>query len=205
MITTNGLLETGVRGVKAFQSALATSSHNITNSQTVGYNRQRVNLDATAAFAGVPGMTGTGVEIGSIVRLRSGVLDVNIRNQNGEVSRYDQLASSLDTMQGILGDATNGQISDSLTKFFNAWQELSANPESLPSRQMVLSNAQSLTDAFRNASGRLDEVAIMLRSVDGEDLTGQEILDCVSDLLMLESSFDYPCPAPGEPTEDYDA
>ena len=40
-----------------------------------------------------------------------------------------------------------------------------------------------------DASGRLDEVAFMVRTVDGSDLTSQEIIDAISDLLIDEPAF----------------
>ena len=38
-------------------------------------------------------------------------------------------------------------------------------------------------------SGSLDEVAFVIRSEDGGDLTSQEIIDAVSDLLIDEPMF----------------
>lgn len=38
-------------------------------------------------------------------------------------------------------------------------------------------------------TGRLDEIAIVVRTVDGADLTSQEILDAVSDMLIDEPAF----------------
>ena len=46
-------LETSKRGLFTQQSALYTTGHNISNANTLGYSRQRVNMEATAGFPGV--------------------------------------------------------------------------------------------------------------------------------------------------------
>ncbi len=75
-------LETSKRGLFTQQSALYTTGHNISNANTLGYSRQRVNMEATAGFPGVglnagtmPGFLGTGVEAGSIQRIRDCFVD----------------------------------------------------------------------------------------------------------------------------------
>ena len=46
-------LETSKRGMFTQQSALYTTGHNISNANTIGYSRQRVNMEATAGFPGI--------------------------------------------------------------------------------------------------------------------------------------------------------
>ena len=46
-------LETNKRGLFTQQSALYTTGHNISNANTLGYSRQRVNMQATAGFPGI--------------------------------------------------------------------------------------------------------------------------------------------------------
>ena len=77
-------LETSKRGLFTQQSALYTTGHNISNANTLGYSRQRVNMEATAGFPGVglnagtmPGFLGTGVQAGSIQRIRDAFVDHN--------------------------------------------------------------------------------------------------------------------------------
>ena len=60
-------LEASKRGLFVQQTALYTTGHNISNANTLGYSRQRVNMQATPGFptAGLnqptyPGHLGTG-------------------------------------------------------------------------------------------------------------------------------------------------
>ena len=43
-------LETSKRGLFTQQTALYTTGHNISNANTLGYSRQRVNMEATLDF-----------------------------------------------------------------------------------------------------------------------------------------------------------
>lgn len=52
-------LETNKRGLYTQQSALYTTGHNIANANTLGYSRQRVNMESTSGFPGIGLNTGT--------------------------------------------------------------------------------------------------------------------------------------------------
>lgn len=78
-------LEASKRGLFTQQTALYTTGHNISNANTLGYSRQRVNMQATPGFptAGLnspyyPGHLGTGVEATSIQRIRDELLIASI-------------------------------------------------------------------------------------------------------------------------------
>ena len=85
MVSTFHGLEMAKRALNAQQSALYTTSHNISNANTVGYTRQRVNfeqmnsLSASREPGGVVSGVGSGVEAGSIERIRDQFLDTQFR------------------------------------------------------------------------------------------------------------------------------
>jgi len=59
----SNMLTTGASGLLAFQSALTTISHNISNSSTPGYTRQTVGLAANLADSTGFGWIGNGVSV----------------------------------------------------------------------------------------------------------------------------------------------
>jgi len=85
-----GSLGTATRGMTANQAALQTSSHNIANTNTDGYSRQRVNLQAEASYhlAGV-GSIGMGVKVGSVERIVDDFVIGQVRNANSTYTYYD--------------------------------------------------------------------------------------------------------------------
>ena len=67
-----GTLNIGRSGMTAAQTAVTTTSHNISNLNTEGYSRQRVNL-VTARAESVTGygQVGSGTLVDSITRIRN--------------------------------------------------------------------------------------------------------------------------------------
>ena len=81
-------LEASKRGLFTQQSALYTTGHNISNANTDGYSRQRVNMEATLGYPGTgltapktPGYIGTGVQAQSVQRIRDSFIDTQFRQE----------------------------------------------------------------------------------------------------------------------------
>ena len=70
-------LSIGVSGLLAFQRALGTTSQNISNANTPGYSRQRVDLVTRAPQFSGSGFVGQGVTTGGINR----IIDESINRQ----------------------------------------------------------------------------------------------------------------------------
>jgi len=59
----------GVSGLLAFQQSLGTVSHNISNSTTEGFSRQRVGLTTRVPENTGAGFFGTGVRVDNVTRV----------------------------------------------------------------------------------------------------------------------------------------
>src|SRR6478672_2643834 len=108
MVSTFHGLETARRGLNTQQSALYTTGHNISNANTPGYSRQRVNFETTTPFPGVgmnapkiPGQMGTGVQAGSIQRIRDQFSDKQFRDENNKLGYWGARAGALERMEEI--------------------------------------------------------------------------------------------------------
>ena len=90
------MLNVAVSGLRAFQRALETTSHNIANVSTPGYSRQRAEFQTRTA-AGRPdaGWVGTGVETATQVRrVYDQFLAQQARSSSGtSLARLDAFAS----------------------------------------------------------------------------------------------------------------
>jgi flagellar hook-associated protein 1 FlgK len=153
------LLSTGVSGLLAFQRGLATTSQNIANAATEGYSRQRIELDARDPRPFGSGFVGTGVDVTTIRRL----LDQFAVNQwrasssdLGRLSAYSELAGRVDSLLA----SPDGGLPATLQAFFAAWQEVANNPSSSTARQLLLSQAASVSDRFRATIQRIDQLEV---------------------------------------------
>ncbi|MDR1468902.1 MAG: flagellar hook-associated protein FlgK [Spirochaetaceae bacterium] len=148
-------LEIGKRGVMAHETALGTTGHNLTNASTEGYSRQRVEFKAMDPIylpalnrAETPGQIGQGVVVDRIERVRDQLLDGRIvaeASGEGYWTARDQYVRQLDQMYLEPGESS---IRSKMDQFWDAWQELAANPADSAPREAVVTRGQTLTDAI---------------------------------------------------------
>lgn len=154
---TTGILGTAITGLKAFQRSLDTTSHNIANVNTEGYSRQRVELGTMPAQYTGAGYVGNGVKIENIARVYDQFINNQLRSSTsafGEADRYRQLTEQVDN---LLADPTTG-MSPAIKNFFNAVNEVADDPSSIPARQVLLSEAEILTQRFGTMNGRFEQL-----------------------------------------------
>lgn len=151
------LLGTAVSGLLAYQRALNTTSHNITNVNTAGYSRQRVELSSASPQYIGGNYVGSGVDVQNVRRVYDEFLGAQVRGTTSMASQHDatyELAVQIDNM---LADPAAG-LSPALQSFFNAVQDLASDPTSTPARQVVLSEGESLVARFNDLFSRLDDL-----------------------------------------------
>ena len=143
-------LETSKRGLFTQQSALYTTGHNISNANTLGYSRQRVNMEATGGFPGVglnagtmPGFLGTGVQAGSIQRIRDGFVDHQYRQESNKLGYWDSKSNALSQMEDVLNEPSAYGLQKTLSEFWQSLQDLAVNPENGGARAVVVERGVS--------------------------------------------------------------
>jgi flagellar hook-associated protein 1 FlgK len=148
-------LETARRGMFTQQSALYTTGHNISNANTPGYSRQRINFTQTTPYPSVgmnrphlPGQMGTGVEAGSVQRIRESFLDVQFRTENTKMGYYGAMSESLTKMEEIMNEPSESGLHSTLEKFWNALQDLSSHTENTGARDVVAASGQMVADTL---------------------------------------------------------
>ena len=150
-------LSTGVSGLLAFQRALNTTSHNISNVSTDGYSRQRVLMGTRPAQAYGNGWVGQGVNVQTTQRVYDSFVAAQTRSTASNLEHLDIYASNAERLNNMFGDSSTG-LSATLQKFVNAFQSVANSPASVPARQVLLSEANTLQQRLKFFSGRLDEI-----------------------------------------------
>lgn len=149
------ILNTSLTGLRAFQNALATTSHNIANVNTEGYSRQRVNFGTMPAENVGVGYIGRGVQPEGIVRVLDQYRVDQLRGNVTEQARLETFNGLAGGIDSLLADPDSG-LSQPLQDFFAALQTVADSPASVPARQVLLSQANVLADRFGTLSERLD-------------------------------------------------
>ncbi|MGB3622398.1 MAG: flagellar hook-associated protein FlgK [Ketobacter sp.] len=150
-------------GLRASQSSLATTSHNIVNVDTEGYSRQTTGLGTRPAQFSGGSFFGQGVDVNSIARVSNQYVVDQVRRDTSTFNSADAFydyAVRIDQMLG--GDAT--AITPSLQKFFDSMEGLTNDPSSIASRQALLSSGQALVARFNNVYDQVSQANATLNT-----------------------------------------
>lgn len=134
---------------------LDVTNHNVANSATPGFSRQRADLQQQVALG-----RGIGVEMIGTDRLRNRYLDNEYRNLAANGASWSVRQDGLDRVERAVGVAGSGGIADAMGEFYDALSQLADNPDSMPHRAGVRAAAQALTDLIRQAADSLDEAVV---------------------------------------------
>ena len=158
MSTFHGL-EMAKQALYAQQSALYTTGHNISNANTEGYSRQRVNFNTMQPFPSgsrnrpqMPGQMGTGVEIGAIQRVRNNFLDYQFRAENSKSGYWDTRSDALGRLEELLNEPSDSGLSKTMDQFWDSLQELAANPDNSGARSVVAHRGFAVAETFNHLS-----------------------------------------------------
>lgn len=164
MSTFHGL-EMARRALSVQQAALYTTGHNISNANTKGFSRQRVDFQTSLPYPAVgrnrpqiPGQVGTGVDIGAITRVRNDFLDKQFRAENSRVGFWDAQANALYRMEELLNEPSKTGLSHTMTEFWQSLQDLSVNPESGGARAVVAQRGLAVAETFGHLSETLQTI-----------------------------------------------
>lgn len=165
MVSTFHGLETARRALSTQQTAIQTTGHNIANASTPGYSRQRVNFSQTEAYPGssfikpqIPGQIGTGVEAGSIQRIREDFLDLQYRGENNKFGYWDARSEALAKMEEVMNEPSDTGLNVAIDRFWQSLQDLAVNPDNSGARAVVRERGIALSNTFNYLSTSLNSI-----------------------------------------------
>lgn len=148
------LFRVGLTGLRAAQTNLSVTGHNISNVNTPGYSRQTTVQAANPAGSTGAGFIGKGASIVDIQRISNQFLTNQLwssTNRNSDVQAFQSQIEELNNL--LAGEATG--ITPGLQKVFDALQTAVEDPANLPARQLLLSEAESLAARFNTVQQSL--------------------------------------------------
>ncbi|MGO4538679.1 flagellar hook-associated protein FlgK [Paenibacillus sp. 2TAB19] len=183
-------LETAKRGLFTQQAAINTVGHNISNANTEGYSRQKVNMVAARPIEAygmnrsiAPGQLGTGVEFTSITRIRNAFLDEQYREQSQSLGSLSIQSDTLSKLEGYVNEPSDTGIRTVLENFWSSWSDLSKDPENVTGREILQENAKALVETFNELSRQLSDLdADLTENVDVKVTEANSLLQTISSL-----------------------
>jgi flagellar hook-associated protein 1 len=164
------ILNTSISGLLAFQQALSVTSNNVSNAATPGYSVQKINLAEALGQGTGSGYIGAGVNVQSITRSYDETLAAQVRNSNSNYQAFNTVATQAGQIDNLLSDTKTG-LTATLQSFINALQSVSTSPSSTAQRQVLLSNAQSLTQELQNFQTQINGYSRNLEQQIGTTVT----------------------------------
>ncbi len=186
------ILGIGLSGLNAAQAGLVTTGHNISNASTPGFNRQQVVQTSNLPQGGGNGFFGQGVSVNTVRRLYSDVLSSQVTQAQSQGSQIDAYNAQIQQLSSMLGDPSSG-LAPALANFFGGVADVASHPESVPSRQALLSSANTLTASFRDIDQQMAQMGTNINSgitgsVNAINSYAKQIAELNQSILTTESS-----------------
>lgn len=148
-------LHTALSGIRAARVGMDTTAHNVSNANTEGYTRQRVELATSYPSQTAVGKLGTGVSVTDIARIRDTFLDQRVRSDLATGGELDVRADLLARTEALFGEPEDGLTAE-LNELWASFEELSLRPDDRATRRQVVSALQSLEARVHQVAGGLE-------------------------------------------------
>lgn len=195
-------LEMGRRALQTQQKALDVTGHNIANSNTEGYTRQRATIQATAPYtypgynrATGPGQLGTGVEVTEIKRIRDTFIDGQFRQENAPTGEWEIRQGVLAQLESIFNEPSDTSIRSVMTQFWADLQTLANRSDDGAARKVVRQRGMDLASTFNSVDQQLASLqqnldANLKIKVSDVNNVSQQIYDLNKQIVKVESLGD---------------
>lgn len=186
-------------GLFVNERGLYVTGHNISNVNTPGYVRQQAMI-TTGPYQSEPAkygvyQLGLGADIQQIRQIRHSFLDNIYRQENTNLGYWEARNKTFQDVQAILGEPMGVGLQGVMNQFWDSWQELSKEPDSLTVRALVRQRGQALVHHINHLGTQLDKLQsdlnseVRVRIDEVNDITRQ-IAKLNSAIIQAEVSGD---------------
>lgn len=160
-------LGSAYRGMAAAQAALNTMGNNVANANTDGYSRQRVDLTASTSIQEVSMNTsvslaqvGAGVDIQQISRIRDDFLEQKVRAETSTLGANQTVQEQVNLVEAQFQEPGDSGLNSVMTGYFNSWDELAAQPESVSARSQVREQGLAVANTLNSLNRNLTRMRV---------------------------------------------
>ncbi|WP_221794712.1 flagellar hook-associated protein FlgK [Oceanobacter mangrovi] len=155
------ILSIAISGLQSQQTALSVTGNNISNAGTEGYSRQTVSFSENSSQYLAGNWLGSGVSVDSVSRIYDQYLTEQMWQDSTEYNYYNTMSDYAGRVDSLLADSTTG-VQPGLEAMFTALQAVVDDPSSISTREVLLTEAGSLTDRFAVVSDQLYALNTMI-------------------------------------------
>ena len=147
MSSISSSMNTTLSALQAQQAAIAVTSNNIANANTEGYTRQEVVISTSSS--------GTTT---SSKRIYDRFVTNQVNSANKDLGEYKAKSKYLDSIEVIFDESEGSGLSETMSDFWSAWQDLVDTPSGASERSALASAADTLADLFNGMSSDLGDI-----------------------------------------------
>lgn len=148
-------------GLSASQQALNVTGQNITNINTAGYTRQKldqVSLNLTGFSNTSDARVGYGVLVTGVSQVRDPYLDIRFRNTIAKVGEADVKVASLSELEDVFDEVAKTGLQDAFTDLTSYLNKLSSNAGDNEFDNMVRSSCDALCQLINQYANQVTEI-----------------------------------------------
>lgn len=183
------------QGLDAARANLQVTGQNMTNSESIGYTRQRVDTYArgvgsrSSKYATSPdGYIGEGVVIAGVRQMRDPYLDNRYRREHPQAGEAVAQLDALKDLETVFGKITDEGFANAFSGLLTQLRELAKTPTDPVAGKLVKTQATILTQIF-------NETAHRIKTIKSDQLEGlkegsiTDINDALSEIANLNKEI----------------
>ena len=155
-------LGVGAGALSAAQRALDVTGQNISNANTAGYSRQRVDQVAAGGSV-VPALwsrsasPADGVVVTGITRIRDEFAEARALSAQGDLSHLSAAKQTYADIESTFGEPSSSGLQAQLASFWGSWHDIANDPTSDAPRSQMLQQASALAGTVNQLSSRMNQ------------------------------------------------
>ena len=152
-----GVLNLAGNALLIQQKAINVTGNNIANVNTPGYSRQKLILENKTPMQSSIGPMGNGVAAVSVERVYDRFLGLQISSENETLGRWEAQKDGLELAEVIFDESSEFGLSQSLSQFWGAWQDLTNDPSGYNERVVLQVTSEGMTGTFNRIYSDLEK------------------------------------------------
>ncbi len=151
-------LNTAVSGMNSNQKSLEVTGHNISNLSTLGYSRQQAVLQTAQTRYIGNSWVEMGASVQEIRQIRHTFLDNIYRREVNALGYWEARTNGVKDLEAILGEPMLDGLQSTLNEFWDSWQELAKQPDSLTVRALVRQRGEALVYHVNHMGSQINKL-----------------------------------------------
>ncbi|HIQ38025.1 MAG TPA: flagellar hook-associated protein FlgK [Desulfocapsa sulfexigens] len=183
-------LNAGKTALNVNQKSIEIIGNNISNVNTEGYSRQSADLSPYPSMNFGGFFIGQGVVVSNVSRDHDVFVTNMLQDKSIEYGLQNGQTRALAELERVF-NISEENISTDINRFFDSWQELSANPSGLVERDIVIQRGELLAEKFHNSINDLNKIKdnindSLLSKIDGVNSQISEIAELNERIFTIE-------------------